>query len=153
MKRVKLTVREIAAAVDVAMQRLCASTEAGHNHASTYQRTFLKRLEEETIGACGEIAFCKGLGKFWSPTVNTFHAIADVGKNIEVRATARDDGSLIVRDNDDPDRWYVLVTGEPPVMTIRGRIRGRDAKRDEYLRNPHGHRQAWFVPQSALDRF
>lgn len=148
---VTLTVREYAAAVDVAMQRMAASTEAGHNHASTYQRTWLKRLEEETVGACGELAYCKGIGRFWSPTVNTFHETADVGSNVEVRATTREDGSLIIRSNDSPDRWYALVTGTPPLMTIRGRIKGSDARRPEFQRDPHGHRQAWFVPQSALE--
>lgn len=148
--QVTLTAREFAMAVDVGMQRLVASTEAGHNHASTYQRTFLKRLEEETVGACGEIAFSKAFGHYWSPSVNTFHNVADVGRDIEVRATRRDDGSLIVRNNDADDRWFVLVTGEPPVMTIRGRILGEDAKKPEYLRDPHGHRKAWFVPQEDL---
>jgi hypothetical protein len=29
-------------------------------------------------------------------------------------------------------------------------MKGSDAKRDEWWRNPHGHRPAWFVPQEAL---
>lgn len=148
--QIALTARELAMGVDVGMQRLVASTEAGHNHASTYQRGFLKRLEEETIGACGEIAFSKAFGQYWSPSVNTFHEIADVGRDIEVRSTRLNNGSLIVRNNDADDRWFVLVTGEPPLMTIRGRILGIDAKKKEYLRDPHGHRKAWFVPQDVL---
>jgi hypothetical protein len=148
--QVELTPRELAMAVNVGMQRLVASTEAGLNHASTYHRSFLKRLEEETVGACGEIAFSKAFGKYWSPSVNTFHDIADVGTDIEVRSTRLDSGSLIVRDNDAGDRWFVLVTGEPPLMTIRGRILGSEAKKPQYVRDPHGHRKAWFVPQEAL---
>ncbi|MCU1616568.1 MAG: hypothetical protein JWO98_4108 [Frankiales bacterium] len=148
--QVQLTPSEFNAAVDIALERFQQSSTAGHNHASTYERTWVKRLEEETIGACGELVLCKALGRFWSPSVNTFHAIADVGQNIEVRATRRDEGSLILRDNDDPERWYVLVTGDPPTMTVRGCLRGRDGRRDEWLRDPHGYRRAWFVPQDAL---
>jgi hypothetical protein len=129
---------------------MATSNAAKWNHASTYQRDLMTRLREEIVGVCGEMAFCKGMRRFWSPSVNTFHAIADVGENIEIRSTDRDDGSLIIRENDDPDRWYVLVTGNPPEMTIRGCIRGADALQDQWLRNPHGHRLAWFVPQAAL---
>lgn len=145
-----ITPREFTAAVEVGAQRLAASAEAGHNHASTYQRGYLERLQQETIGACGELAFCKALGRFWSPSVNTFHSVADVGSNVEVRATTRDDGALIVRDNDALDRWFVLITGEPPNLTVRGCIRGDQARRPEWVRDPHGHRLAWFVPQHAL---
>ena len=82
--------------------------------------------------------------------MNTFHSIADVGRNVEVRCTDLADGCLIVRANDAPERWYVLVTGKPPTFTVRGYIRGADARRPEYMRDPHGHRPAWFVPQSHL---
>lgn len=149
-RTVTLSPREFALAVQVGAQRLAESTERGHNHASTYQRDYLKRLEEETLGACGEMALCKALRWFWSPSVGTFHAVADVGRNVEVRCTRRPDGALIVRENDAPERWYVLVTGEPPTFTVRGYIRGAAARRPEYIRDPHGHRPSWFVPQSAL---
>jgi len=147
---VDLSAHEFATAVHVGMMRMTASANNKHNHASTYQRGYLERLEQEALGACGEIALCKALGYYWVPSVNTFHDVADVGRGIEVRATRRHDGRLIVRDNDPVDRWYVLVTGEPPRLTVRGCIRGHDARRNEWQRNPHGHRVAWFVPQHAL---
>lgn len=147
---VELTAWEYKAAVDLANTRMAISNDRGLNHASTYRRTYAERVREETVGACGEMALCKAMNWFFSPTVNTFHGSPDVGDRWEVRATERENGSLIVRDNDADDRWYVLVVGEPPVLRIAGYIRGSDAKQAEWLRDPHGHRPAWFVPQSAL---
>jgi hypothetical protein len=120
------------------------------NHASTYERTHLKRVEEEIVGACGEMAVCKALGRFWTPSVNTFHKTADVPPDIEVRATKRDDNCLIVRDNDPDDRYYFLVVGEPPDMTVVGYLKGSEAKKNQWVRDPGNRRRAWFVPQEAL---
>lgn len=148
--QIKLTPSDYKAAVDCANMRMFTSNEAGWNNASTYKRSYSERLTQEVIGACGELAFCKAMNWFWSPSVNTFHDIPDVGSSVEVRATNLDTGSLILRDNDDDERWFILVTGEPPLMTIKGRIKGYDGKKDQWLKNPHGHRNSWFVPQSAL---
>ncbi len=147
---VVLTEWEFKTAVDVANTRMATSNAAGLNHASTYSRTYYRRLQEEIVGACGEMVFAKATGRFWSHSVNTFHHVADVGLRFEVRASDREDGCLIVRDNDDENRWYVGVFGEPPNMMIAGCILGSDAKRAEWVRDPHGHRPAWFVPQHSL---
>lgn len=147
---VSLTPWEYKACVDVAATRMATSNAAGWNHASTYARTYLQRTEEEIVGACGEMTVAKVFDCYWSPSVNTFHATTDLPHDTEVRSTTRLDGSLIVRDNDPDDRIYILVTGEPPSMTVVGWITGAEAKQPQWLRNPHGHRPAWFVPQSAL---
>lgn len=156
MIEIKLTPREIRACINVAAGRLTASTEAGHNHASTYQRGLLLRMQQEIVGACGEMAFAKGRGMFWSPSVNTFHKSPDItgrGKDIEIRSTELDKGCLFVRHNDDPKRWYILMTGEPPVMRARGYILGQSAMCDEFYWEPKGERPTWKVPQSALTPF
>lgn len=147
---INLTPWEYKSCVDLANTRMAISNDRGFNNASTYERTYAERVSEEVVGACGEMAVCKAMNRFFSPSVNTFHGTPDVGGRTEVRATARPDGSLIVRDNDSDERWFVLVTGEPPLMVVRGGILGRDAKQDGWLRDPHGHRKAWFVPQTAL---
>lgn len=149
---VALTWQEYLAAADVGLRRFASSSRSGHNHATTYDRDFLKRLEEETVGACGEIAFCKWKGIYYDFSVDTYHSIPDVGV-FEIRSTVLDSGSLIVRDNDADDRIYVLCTGRPPLMKMRGWILGGDAKKDEWVRNPHGHRPSWFVPQHELNRW
>ena len=152
MATVTLNPWEFKACVDVANQRMTLSSEKGHNHASTYERTHLQRIEQEITGACGEMAVCKALGKFWTPSVNTFHTVADVVPAIEVRATRREDGCLIVRENDPSDRYYFLVVGEPPVVQVVGYMLGAQAKHPTFMRDPNGHRASYFVPQNLLTR-
>lgn len=149
---VVLTEWEFKACVDLANTRMAVSNAKHMNHASTYERTHLNRVEEEIVGACGEMAVCKALGRFWTPSVNTFHHTADIEPNIEVRATKKRDNCLIIRDNDPDHRYYFLVVGEPPKMTVIGYLMGAKAKQDKWIRDPGKRRRAWFVPQEALHR-
>lgn len=138
------------ACMDLAATRMATSNQAGWDHASTYERGYLLRTTQEVMGACGEMAAALALNVFWSPSVNTFHGTSDLPGNIEVRSTTERGYSLIVRDNDPPNRIYVLVVGEPPTLTVVGWMTGTDARQDRFLRDPHSHRPAWFVPQSEL---
>lgn len=148
--RIELSLTEWHHAVQTAVLRMMVSSASRLRHASTYERNWAQRLDEEVTGSVGEIAVAKSIGQFHIGSVNTFHRVPDCFGNAEVRATRRENGCLIVRDNDADDRLFVLVVGDPPVVRIVGFLRGADAKRDEWLRNPHGHRAAWFVPQAAL---
>lgn len=103
-------------------------------------------------GACGELAFCKARDLHWGGTVNSFKG-ADVGRNVQVRTRSEHGYDLIVRSDDSDLDWFVLVTGKPPTFVVRGYIRGRDAKRAEWIHNHGGHGPAYFVPQSALRAF
>lgn len=145
--KITLSAPEFLAAVHAGMLRFATSPG---NPATTYRRSYNLRIEEEIVGACAEAAVHKFLGKFWDTAFGTYHRQSDAPGGIEVRGTKLDNGSLIIRDNDADDRWYVLVTGEAPELIIRGFIKGNEAKQDKYVRNPHGHRQAWFVPQGEL---
>jgi hypothetical protein len=151
MSEVVLSPWEFKCCVDVANARNAVSLDSGSdNSKSMGERNFMRLLEHNVLGACGEMVVCKALGWFWSPSVNTFHRVADIGRNVEARTTSRQDGCLIVRDNDPDDRYYVLVIGEAPAFHIAGWIKGGDAKRDEWLRDPGLKRSAWFVPQDKL---
>lgn len=103
------------------------------------------------IGVAGERAVANYMRMTgWEPSLNTFRREADVG-GYEVRTRRYDHYDLIVRDNDDDDAAFILVTGLPPNMTIRGFIRGADAKQDEW-RKAYGNRPAaYFIPQGALE--
>ena len=136
--------------VDVANIRMFTSTDKNLNHASTYERDYLERINQEITGACAELIVARYLGVYWVPSVNTFHKTPDIEPNIEVRSTVRMNGRLPVRKNDADDRWYFLVIGRPPTMTIAGYIQGGAAKRDEWWDDPNDYRPSWFVPQSAL---
>lgn len=147
---VSLNEWEIKACVDTAITRMAVSHGKRLNHSNVRQRSHLTRIANEINGVCGEMAVCKALGKFWTPSVNTFHREPDIAPDIEVRTTDNVNGSLIVRDDDADDRWYFLVVGEPPTLNVVGYIRGAAAKDQRWLRNPHEHRPSYFVPQSAL---
>ena len=73
------------------------------------------------------------------PAVNTFHSQADVGEDIEVRSTPHLNGSLILRDNDDPARRYVLVICDPMLgFAVRGWCYGYEARTDEWAKTDEG---------------
>jgi hypothetical protein len=104
-------------------------------------------------GVAAEMAYCKYRGIEWRPT--TFHE-ADVGDNVQIRHTERDDGSLIFKPRDKKlsDHWFVLVTGKDGRYDVAGYMKGRDCMRDEWLRSPYGEKStAWFAPKTALCKF
>jgi len=152
MARVYISEEEFWWCAKVGRLRWRSSSEKGLNHASTYTRSYLERQWQETEGCVGELALCKYLGKPWPASVDTFHRLPDVYGG-DVRATWRKDGCLVIRDNDPDDRRFALVTGSAPVVEIRGWLFAGDCKQDRWLRNPHGHRASWFVPQEALNKF
>ena len=145
---------ELSGCIDYVVALQQRSRARGYNHANVRQRSPLQRAIDDINGHCGEIAFCRYLGVDWTPEMDAFHNKADILDLYEIRTTHHDSGSLIIRDDDRADRCFVLVTGniqEPPrTMKIRGWIWGNEGKKSEYIRNPHGHRPSWFVPQSAL---
>lgn len=102
-------------------------------------------------GACGEIAFCKLMNRFWSPSVNTFKTEADVGEQYEVRTRSQHEYELLIREDDNDDRIFVLVTGHAPKFIIHGWKTGREAKRDEWQQTHGGRPPAWFVPHINLE--
>jgi len=103
-------------------------------------------------GACGEVAAAKALGRFWSPSVNTFDA-ADIGLRLQVRTRSRHEYELYVRPRDvenHPDHAMILVTGKAPLFVVRGYIIAKDACRDDWLKEYGSRPPAWFVPQQQL---
>jgi hypothetical protein len=153
MIAVTLTAEDVAHAEHVGMMRLRASGNSGRNPARSQDRPITERIFHERLGCMGEIAVARHLGITWEGTVNTFHTRPDVGP-FDVRTTNRRNGCLIIRDNDDPDVPVVLVygsgTNDDPVMWLVGWMYGRDARRPEWLRDPHGKRPSWFVPAAKL---
>lgn len=149
---VRLSPTNIALAAEVGLARFTESRAAGRNpHMSQAGRSDAERIRHETLGCMAEAAVAQHIGIPFPATVNTFHTIPDVGP-FEVRSTDRPNGRLIVRDNDHEDRPYVLVTGDgiTPVLRLVGWLYGWEARDGRWLRNPHGRRPCWMVPQHAL---
>ena len=147
---ISLTVPEFVVAVESAKMRLVSSAAQSLNHATTMNRGMVARLSDEVCGACGELALAKAAGQWFIPSVNTFHRVPDCLGDVEVRSTLLSEGSLIVRDNDSGDRRYVLATVSAPNVRLVGWLYGHECMKPEFLRNPDGHRESWFIPQSLL---
>lgn len=156
---VQLAIPEFVVAVQSALTRMLVSAGQQINHATTYRRTTLTRLQEETIGCCAELAIAKLFDRYTIPTVGTFHVKPDFLHDVEIRGTGHESGRLIVRDNDASERRYVLATvsgiaGEQTTtVTFHGWMYGYEAKQARWLTNPNNYRSAWFVPQSELRPF
>lgn len=133
----------------VGLQRCVQSQKKKHVHRFVNPNfDWDKNIE----GALAEVAFAKYTGLYWDGSVNVY-AVPDVAQWM-VRHTKLDNGCLIVRHEDKDHYDYVLLTGTTPKYTIRGFLRGGDAKQDKYWREDENvHSPAWFVPQADLIPF
>jgi len=102
-------------------------------------------------GVLAELALAKWMGVYWSLTTFARRGDGDVGKD-EVRQTGHENGRLIMHPEDLDERKYWLVTGNMGVYRIRGWMRGRDGKQDQWWEDPTDKKRfAFFVPQRELD--
>ena len=138
-----------------------AATVGIRRHAIALSRSYSNRNNEpqtyqwnpHVLGACGECAFAKASGLYWSGGLNTFHGRGGDVKHIEVRTRSRMNYDLIIRDDDDPKKPYVLVLAPPsprPVFHVAGWIYGEEARRFPKKNYGNKGKPAWFVPQEAL---
>jgi hypothetical protein len=101
-------------------------------------------------GACAELAVAKAMNLHWGGHVHTFRREGDLG-DIEIRSTDKPHGCLIVRQDDDPNRLFVLVRGRAPTYDVAGAIHGKDAMKERHLRAPAGRPPAYFIPAEDLE--
>lgn len=106
-------------------------------------------LQTEWVGVCAEMAYHKWRNQYYFSNSGTFKG-PDAGTNVQIRATEHNNGSLIIRNNDNPDHWYVLIICEVFTFRIAGYIKGRDAQQGRFWKSPNNRPGAWFVPQSEL---
>lgn len=149
---VSLTRDEMMWAVGVGCLREANSRLRGSKHDPPL------KLEEEgwaihIEGACGELAVCKLLGDEWRASVDTYKREADIGDGGEVRTRSQDWHELTIRDNDNPNSYYILVTGLAPNFVVRGYIQGHKGQNPKWRKDPNKRGEAWFVPQRVLTPF
>lgn len=150
---VTLTAGELLIAVTEGVARFHQARALGLDPANARTRDLPTQLLDEAVGVCGELAWCKAMGRPWLPQLNAFHRIPDEGTATEVRTTRHRNGHLIVRPGDHiRGRWFVLVTGYPPRFIVRGWIPGEQVKAHSIYHPPDRTHPAgsWWVPQSAL---
>jgi hypothetical protein len=120
-------------AVKVAELRYLEARVGGMNNATTYQSDFVEVMSRDVGGILAEMVVGRKFSRTFLPAINTFHNQADVGEDIEVRSTPHLNGSLILRDNDDPGRRYVLVICDPMAgFEVKGWCYGIEAMTDEW---------------------
>lgn len=151
MTKISLNFQELDLAVNTARLRMAVSIATQLNiGAKSDNRDWVQWFNDEVIGACGEIAVAK-LGKFYFvPRLNEFHSVPDVFRDVEVRSTDRDDGCLVIRDNDVLERRFILAILNDSDVVLAGWIYGTEGAKSEYLGNPNNNTSAWFIPINKL---
>lgn len=148
-KEVTLTWSEVHMASTIASTRHLKALQKGRpdRHGAP---TGPEGLKIHFEGACGEVAFAKATGRYWSAPVDTFKE-PDFAPDIQVRTRSLHIYELIVRPDDADNERFVLVTSEEcPYFRIVGWITGAEAKRPEWLATHGGREPAYFVPHAAL---
>jgi hypothetical protein len=126
-------------AVKVAELRYLEARVGGMDNATTYQSDFVEVMSRDVGGILAELVVGRKFSSTFLPAINTFHKQADVGEDIEVRSTPHLNGSLILRDNDDPARRYVLVICDPMQgFAVRGWCYGYEAMTQEWHKTDEG---------------
>jgi hypothetical protein len=110
-------------------------------------------LDIQSSGA--ELAVAIATGQKWNSEIindSLENAPCDVGDNIEVRWSMHPHAHLIIYEENDPDRTYVLVTGNFPNYEIRGYIRGWKGMTPQYWRKTPRGKYAYWISQSELNK-
>jgi hypothetical protein len=127
-------------------RRITAMARARSEPAGTARDVWSIDVE----GACAEMAVARHMGSYWHALADAVSTLPGDCGALQIRHTARPDGRLIIRPNDNPEAVYVLVTGCAPRFTIVGSLKGSDARRAEWWEAPNDRPGCWFAPQSAL---
>lgn len=125
MIQVDLTFVEIILAAHAGILRRVESLKKGRSQNQAIKNNL---WEIDVIGSIGELAFAKYMGFYWANPMGTFK-LPDL-PGYQVRSTNYSSGSLIVREGDNSNDYYVLaLTGSLPKVFLPGGIVGRKAKR------------------------
>ncbi len=140
--RIRLTGPEMTMAGLTGVCRFVESREKGRVPGT---RTMLEAAGGDILGAMGEAAVAKALGRYWlGEWLN--HKAMDV-PGYQVRHTSYDSGHLCVQDSDADGERFVLVVGDPPNLRVVGWMWGGEAKQLKYYSQTFG---CFVVPQADL---
>jgi hypothetical protein len=104
------------------------------------------------LGIAGELAISRLYNLSWTPFSEHFWDIpADVGKDIQVRATTPSYRNLILHPKDKPEQRYVLVWVEGYTVTVAGWTEGHKAKEEGYWRELQPGRPCYLFPWQSLN--
>lgn len=148
---VTLSRTETEEAYQCGQQRYLNSAFRGDRNRMANQ-SLAQNIGSHIVGALGERAVYKALGRQWVGTVDTFKAPDLVGTQVQIRTTSKSTGELVVRERDNPDQPFVLVVPEEfPAFRVVGWCYGKDARKREFWKAPRTDLPpAYFVPQHLL---
>jgi hypothetical protein len=114
-------------------------------------------FEVEYVGMAGEVAVAKAMNVFPDLSIHSrsggYDLMSAQGNRVEVKTTRYHSGKLVARlkaSAKDSD-YYVLVTGNPPNMTLRGHVRTEDFLREVNIgKLSDDAPEAYILPQEAL---
>lgn len=151
MIEVTLTEKEMRWAAYEGANRQIENVLAGRKDAYGFDGD---RFEAHILGCMGELAYAKAKSRYWSGAGLGYADGEDVG-HIQIRTRPKHEYELFVREADPDNAWFVLVTGQPPTLRIRGYIKGADAKRQEWWRALPKRPDvfSFWVPTDALRTF
>ena len=121
----KPTEAELHLAASVGALRQIWAKRNGLRHTGNHSQA--GGFEQHINGALGEMMLAKYRNVFWSGTIGTTCAAADVGLIYQVRATAHRDGKLLLRPGDKADQPYVLARVLLPDVNLVGWLWGHEA--------------------------
>ena len=112
----------------------------------------VKKADESAnyiLGAVGEYAVAKYLGKFYDGNVGNLEAV-DVAGEYEVKTTPVPTGHLIIKPEAKEAKPFVLAVVEDMMVRLPGWMKGADIKHEQYKRADQHGRASYWVPQSDL---
>lgn len=146
---VELTDYEMAMGEFIGTRRNDEAIRQGKKDSAGLKVTPEEGLNIHIEGACGELAFGKGMNFYYGGSVNTFKNGGDVA-GIQVRTRSREDYDLLVRPHDPDNDAFVLLIGTRPNYRIYGWLLGKDAKKRKWKQTFGDRPPAYFVPKREL---
>jgi hypothetical protein len=111
-----------------------------------------KGWEIDVAGAIGEMAVAKYLGiEELAFVYNDHYAKFDLPPNIDVKTSLGHNRRLPIFLNEDPLKLFVFVTYAYQVIRLQGWILGQDGMKKEFVDNPVGRGDSYYVPKFALN--
>lgn len=109
-------------------------------------------LTNHLYGAAGEIAVAKylSLEEYLFLDKEPVKNSRDLPCDIDVKCRPNHDWDLLVQLDDDPTKNFVLVTAQNKQIRLQGWINGKDAMREDWIKEYVKGRPAYSVPQSEL---
>ena len=142
---ITLSLAEVQLAAHVGIQRRIMNMKRGTKDSRNCDGK--NGWTQDINGACGELAASIGTRRQWLAPVTWETTKPDLWPNIQVKTTPYRDGRLTVQLDAEDSQPYILVIGGAPVFKLCGWLYATDAKRTEWIDNPGGRGEAYFVPQ------